>query len=72
MVACESDGIETVEALLRGGANTQLVDSLGHKAVDYSITTGNQSIILSLQNGVPAGTEGASDVSVIIHKHVIS
>ncbi|KAF6726419.1 Ankyrin repeat domain-containing protein 24 [Oryzias melastigma] len=63
MVACESDGIETVEALLRGGANTQLVDSLGHKAVDYSITTGNQSIILSLQNGVPAGTEGASDVS---------
>ncbi|XP_024135242.1 ankyrin repeat domain-containing protein 24 isoform X2 [Oryzias melastigma] len=55
MVACESDGIETVEALLRGGANTQLVDSLGHKAVDYSITTGNQSIILSLQNGVPAG-----------------
>uniref|UniRef100_A0A3P9HSI1 Ankyrin repeat domain 24 n=1 Tax=Oryzias latipes TaxID=8090 RepID=A0A3P9HSI1_ORYLA len=56
MMACESDSIETVEALLRGGANTQLVDSLGHKAVDYSITTGNQSIILTLQNGAPAGT----------------
>ncbi|XP_020558494.1 ankyrin repeat domain-containing protein 24 [Oryzias latipes] len=55
MMACESDSIETVEALLRGGANTQLVDSLGHKAVDYSITTGNQSIILTLQNGAPAG-----------------
>ncbi|KAM6921983.1 uncharacterized protein ankrd24 [Xenentodon cancila] len=53
MLACESDCAETVESLLRGGADTQLVDSLGHKAVDYSITTGNQRIICMLQDGVP-------------------
>ncbi|XP_061593113.1 ankyrin repeat domain-containing protein 24 [Cololabis saira] len=53
MLACESDCADTVEALLRGGSNTQLVDSLGHKAVDYSVTTGNQHIICMLQDGVP-------------------
>uniref|UniRef100_A0A8C6Q5X0 Ankyrin repeat domain 24 n=1 Tax=Nothobranchius furzeri TaxID=105023 RepID=A0A8C6Q5X0_NOTFU len=56
MLACESDSVETVKALLRGGANTQLVDSLGHKAVDYSVTIGNQRIIRMLQDGVPPGT----------------
>lgn len=56
MLACESDSIETVEALLRGGANTQLVDALGHKATDYSVTTGNQRIMQILQDGVPPGT----------------
>ena len=57
MLACESDSVETVEALLRGGANTQLVDALGHKAMDYRVTTGNQRIIQMLQDGVPPGTE---------------
>ena len=56
MLACESDSIETVEALLRGGANTQLVDALGHKATDYSVTTGNQRVSQMLQDGVPPGT----------------
>uniref|UniRef100_A0A3P8U9R2 Ankyrin repeat domain 24 n=1 Tax=Amphiprion percula TaxID=161767 RepID=A0A3P8U9R2_AMPPE len=64
MLACESDSVETVEALLRGGANTQLVDILGHKATDYSATTGNQRIIQMLQDGVPpsegAGEEGTT------------
>lgn len=56
MLACESDSVETVAALLRGGANSQLVDSLGHNAADYSATTGNQRIIQMLQDGVPPGT----------------
>ena len=56
MLACESDSVETVEALLRGGANTQLIDALGHKATDYSATTGNQRIMQMLQEGVPPGT----------------
>lgn len=55
MLACESDSVETVEALLRGEANTQLVDALGHKASDYSETTGNQRIIQMLQEGVHPG-----------------
>lgn len=53
MLACESDSVETVEALLRGGANTQLVDALGHKAADYSET--NQRIMQMLQDGAPPG-----------------
>uniref|UniRef100_A0A3Q4G0F2 Ankyrin repeat domain-containing protein 24-like n=1 Tax=Neolamprologus brichardi TaxID=32507 RepID=A0A3Q4G0F2_NEOBR len=60
MLACESDSVETVEALLRGGANTQLVDGLEHKATDYSVTTGNQRIIEMLQDGVPS-SEGAGE-----------
>lgn len=56
MLACESDSIETVEALLRGGANTQLVDALGHRATDYSVTTGNQRVTQMLQDGPPPGT----------------
>lgn len=56
MLACDSDSVETVEALLRGGAETQLVDALGHKAADYSVTTGNQQIIQMLQDGVLSGT----------------
>nr|XP_054586064.1 ankyrin repeat domain-containing protein 24 isoform X2 [Nothobranchius furzeri] len=61
MLACESDSVETVKALLRGGANTQLVDSLGHKAVDYSVTIGNQRIIRMLQDGVPPASEGKDE-----------
>lgn len=57
MLACESDSVETVEALLRGEADTQLVDALGHKAVDYSVTTGNQRILNMLKNGPPPGTK---------------
>lgn len=56
MLACESDSVETVEALLRGGANTQLDDTLGHKATDYASSTGNQHIIQMLQDGAPPGT----------------
>ncbi|XP_024859676.1 ankyrin repeat domain-containing protein 24 isoform X3 [Kryptolebias marmoratus] len=66
MLACESDSVETVEALLRGGANTQLVDSLGHKAADYSLTTGNQGIIQMLQDGVPPASEGTGEEPIQI------
>lgn len=68
MLACESDSIETVEALLRGGANTQLEDALGHNAIDYSITTGNQLIIEMLQNGVPPGKKKDLDAVVFLEK----
>lgn len=65
MLACESDSVETVEALLRGGANAQLVDGLGHKATDYSVTTGNQRIIEMLQGGVPSGMRPKSSFSSV-------
>ena len=55
MLACESDSVETVAALLRGGANTQLIDALGHDAAHYGVTTGNQRITHLLQNGAPPG-----------------
>lgn len=57
MLACESDSVETVEALLRGKADTQLVDALGHKAMDYSATAGNQHILNMLKNGPLLGTK---------------
>lgn len=57
MLACESDSVETAEALLRGGADTQLVDASGHKAMDYSVTTGNQRILQMLQDGPPPGAK---------------
>lgn len=64
MLACETDSFETVEALLRGGANTQLVDILEHSAADYSATTGNQRILQMLQDGVPPGiAQGPSPFS---------
>ncbi|CAB1324365.1 unnamed protein product [Coregonus sp. 'balchen'] len=53
MLACESDSAETVEALLRGGANPHLADALGHHAAHYGATTGNQHIAQLLQNGAP-------------------
>lgn len=56
MLACESDSVETVEVLLRGDADTQLVDALGHKASDYSASTGNQHILNMLKSGPPPGT----------------
>lgn len=56
MLACESDSVETVQALLRGGASTQLVDALGHKAADYSATAGNQRVVQMLQHGPPPGS----------------
>ncbi|XP_034736626.1 ankyrin repeat domain-containing protein 24 [Etheostoma cragini] len=61
MLACESDSVDTVEALLRGGANTQLVDALGHKATDYSVSTGNQRIMQTLQDGAPQAPEGTGE-----------
>lgn len=57
MLACESDSVETVEALLRGAADTQLVDAIGHGAMDYSVTTGNQHILQMLQDGPPPGVK---------------
>lgn len=57
MLACESDSVETVEALLRSGADTQLVDAIGHKVMDYSVTTGNQRILQMLQDGPPPGAK---------------
>lgn len=71
MLACESDSVETVEALLRGGANTQLVDGLGHKATDYSVTTGNQRIIEMLQDGVPSGMRPKSSFSTFAFAFVL-
>lgn len=56
MLACESDSVEIVEALLRGGANTQLVDALGNKAVDYSVAMGPQHVMQMLQDGAPPGS----------------
>lgn len=56
MLACESDSVETVQVLLRGGASTQLVDALGHKTADYSVTAGNQRIMQMLQHGPPPGS----------------
>lgn len=55
MLAYESDSSETIEALLRGGADTQLVDALGHKAADYSVTKGKQRTVQMFQDG-PQGT----------------
>lgn len=56
MLACESDSVGTVRVLLRGGASTQLVDTLGHKAADYSATVGNQRILQMLQHGPLPGS----------------
>lgn len=53
MLACESDSAETVEALLRGGANPHLADALGHHAAHYGATAGNQRIAQLLQNRAP-------------------
>uniref|UniRef100_A0AAQ4QZZ5 Ankyrin repeat domain 24 n=1 Tax=Gasterosteus aculeatus aculeatus TaxID=481459 RepID=A0AAQ4QZZ5_GASAC len=61
MLACESDSVETAEALLRGGADTQLVDALGHKASDYGVTTGNQRIMQMLRDGAPPAAEGRGE-----------
>ena len=59
MLACESDSAETVEVLLKGGANPQLVDALGQDAAHYSSATANQRIAQMLQNGGPGKTWGS-------------
>lgn len=51
MLACESDSMETVEVLLKGGANPHLTDALGHNSAHYSISAGNHNITQLLQNG---------------------
>lgn len=56
MLACESDSLETVQVLLRGGASTQLADALGHRAADYGATAGNQRVVQMLQHGPPPGS----------------
>lgn len=56
MLACESDSVEIVEALLPSGANTQLVDALGNTAMDYSVAMGTQHVIQMLQDGAPPGS----------------
>lgn len=65
MLACESDSVETVEALLRGGADTQLVDAIGHRAMDYSVTTGNQHILHMLQDRPPPGAKTWRDIEPV-------
>lgn len=56
MLACESDSLETVQVLLRGGASTQLVDALGHRAADYGAAAGNRRVVQTLQRGAPPGS----------------
>ncbi len=63
MLACESDSMETVEVLLKGGANPHLTDALGQNSAHYSITTGNHNIAQLLQSvGVSTGN----------HSHILS
>ncbi|KAJ8374426.1 hypothetical protein SKAU_G00050060 [Synaphobranchus kaupii] len=57
MLACESDSVETAEVLLRGGADSQLTDSLGHSATHYSVAAGNEHLTRLLQS---AGAGGAT------------
>lgn len=45
MLACENNSVETVNVLVRSGANVSLVDALGHDAVHYSMVTGNPEIL---------------------------
>ncbi|GCB62089.1 hypothetical protein scyTo_0014437 [Scyliorhinus torazame] len=45
MLACENDSVETVDVLVRSGANVSLVDALGHDAGHYSMVTGNTDIL---------------------------
>lgn len=58
MIACETDSVETVEALLRGGADSHLTDVFGRDASLYSVSTGNQRITQLLQNGGKRTTAG--------------
>ncbi|KAG2463769.1 ANR24 protein, partial [Polypterus senegalus] len=43
MLACENDSLETVDLLLRAGADARITDHLGHSAVHYSMATGNEA-----------------------------
>lgn len=50
MLACEAGSSSTVEALIKKGADLNLVDSLGHNALYYSKLSENagiQSLLLS-------------------------
>lgn len=50
MLACEAGSSNTVEALIKKGADLNLVDSLGHNALYYSKLSENagiQSLLLS-------------------------
>lgn len=50
MLACETGSANTVEALIKKGADLNLVDSLGHNALYYSKLSENagiQSLLLS-------------------------
>ncbi|TRY62351.1 hypothetical protein DNTS_025881 [Danionella cerebrum] len=68
MLACESDSMETVEVLLKGGANPHLTDALGHNSANYSITAGSHSITQLLQDrGVTAAAEGPSEEAPPTH-----
>ncbi|XP_062412448.1 ankyrin repeat domain-containing protein 24-like [Sardina pilchardus] len=63
MIACESDSVETVEALLRGGANPQQTDVFGRDASHYGVATGNQRITQLLQNGGKGSAAVESNLS---------
>ncbi|XP_056613801.1 LOW QUALITY PROTEIN: ankyrin repeat domain-containing protein 24 [Triplophysa dalaica] len=63
MLACESDSMETVEVLLKGGANAHLTDALGHNSAHYSISAGNHNVTQLLRNGgcVATAAEGSNE-----------
>lgn len=44
MLACEAGGLNTVEALIKKGADFNLVDALGHNALHYSKLSENSGI----------------------------
>lgn len=49
MLACENGSVETVEVLINAGARVALVDSMGHDAAHYGLSTGNALIQHFLQ-----------------------
>ncbi|ETE62850.1 Ankyrin repeat domain-containing protein 24, partial [Ophiophagus hannah] len=67
MVACENGSVETVEALIHGGARVGLIDATGHDAAHYGAATGNALIQHYLQEAVQrhswASEEQSPDLS---------
>ncbi|KAG8127037.1 hypothetical protein E2320_022107 [Naja naja] len=67
MVACENGSVETVEALIHGGARAGLIDATGHDAAHYGAATGNALIQHYLQEAAQrhswASEEQSPDLS---------
>lgn len=70
MLACESDSMETVEVLLKGGANAQLTDALGHNSAHYSISAGNHNITQLLRNRGCVATGNREHTKHHVLRHV--